>query len=75
MRHLVVITCASLFLASCTQVVEEKKEAPKMVDLNKVYQMVDKDGGLAGTVVFKPVGGGEVRDNTGNVIGVITPRQ
>jgi hypothetical protein len=75
MRHSVFIIFSCLILASCSQIVPEKKEPAKMVDLNKVYQMVDKDGGLAGTVVFKPVGGGEVRDNTGNVIGIISPRQ
>ena len=75
MRHSLFIALSCILLTACSQTVLEKKEAPKMVDLNKVYQMVDRDGGLAGTVVFKPVGGGEVRDNTGNVIGIITPRQ
>lgn len=45
---------------------------PKPTSLLRTYALVDDEGRKAGTVVFNPMGGGEVRDADGTVIGIIS---
>ena len=42
-------------------------------ELSKTLEMVDKDGTHYGTVALTPVGGGEVRDTDGKLIGRVVP--
>lgn len=44
---------------------------PEKVDLARTYKVMDDKDREAGTITFNPAGGGEVRDNTGRVIGTI----
>lgn len=46
--------------------------APKTIDLNRSFIMTDEEGRRAGTVVFHPLGDGEILDNNQQVIGIIT---
>ena len=45
------------------------------VSMAKIYTLVDEDGHTAGSVSMSPIGGGQVIDNNGTVIGRIVPPQ
>ena len=66
----VVLACsaasAAIWLAACGGA------PPKPVSLTRSYALVDEEGRKAGTVVFSPMGGGEVRDVDGTVIGIVS---
>lgn len=66
----VVLACsaasAAVWLASCGGA------PPKPVSLVRSYTLVDENGSKSGTVVFSPMGSGEVRDVDGTVIGIIS---
>ena len=47
--------------------------APPLGSVDETYSLMDSQGRKAGTVVFTPLGQGEVRDNGGKVIGKIVP--
>lgn len=44
---------------------------PKTVELTRTFKMTDEEGKYAGSVIFRPLGTGEVRDASNRVIGVI----
>lgn len=54
-----------LFCAACGD------SEPKTVELTRTFHMMDEEGKHAGTVIFRPLGTGEVRDASNRVIGVI----
>jgi len=57
---------AAVWLGSCGGA------PPPPVSLVRSYTLVDADGRKSGTVVLSPMGGGELRDVDGTVIGVIS---
>ena len=71
MKQILSLTAVLVALTACSQITQPSQ--PEKVNLNKNYKLVDGNDRLAGTVIFKPVGGGEIRDNDGNVIGNIVP--
>lgn len=47
--------------------------APPLGSVDETYSLVDNQGRKSGTVVFTPLGQGEVRDSSGKLIGKIVP--
>jgi hypothetical protein len=43
----------------------------KPASLSRTYTLTDEQGRQAGTLVLNPLGGGEVRDSDGRVIGML----
>jgi len=63
----VLVACLALpLLGGCWSSSE-----PETVSLDRTYSLVDDQGRVAGKVTFTPLGGGQVTDNAGNVIGQI----
>ena len=48
-------------------------EQPAPVDMSTTYFLSDANGHPAGKVVLSPVGGGQMYDYNGQLIGTITP--
>lgn len=71
MHRFAILCAAAALLAACS----DQPEPPQRVELNKQFRMIDEQGRQAGTVLFRPLGQGEIRDNDGNLIGVISGRQ
>ena len=61
------VLTAGLLVASCAA------EPPAPVDMSKTYFLSDVDGHPAGKVVLSPVGGGQMYDYNGQLIGTISP--
>lgn len=61
------VMAAGLLVASCAS------EPPAPVDMAKTYFLTDADGHPAGKVVLSPVGGGQMYDYNGQLIGMVSP--
>ena len=61
------LLAALLMTAACSS------DSDRNGELSKTLNMVDKDGTHYGTVALTPVGGGEVRDSDGKLIGKVVP--
>lgn len=44
---------------------------PKPVSLQRTFTLLDEEGRKAGSVVLSPLGGGELRDSDGTLLGII----
>lgn len=71
---MVVVLFASLSLAGCgsktTSAEPEKVETGSLI---RSYKLVDEQGRESGTLNINPLGGAELRDVDGNVIGSFAP--
>lgn len=48
----------------------QQQAAPRL-DLNRRFILIDEMGNAVGTAMFRPLGHGEIRDNNGELVGVI----
>lgn len=66
MKPMIFCLAAFTLLSACG------KEEPQTISLERSFTMSDEEGRRAGTVVLRPLGNGEIRDNNNQIIGVIT---
>lgn len=67
MRHTILISLAALALLSACG-----NDEPQTINLERTLIMSDEEGRKAGVVVLRPLGNGEIRDNSGRIIGVVS---
>jgi hypothetical protein len=51
----------------------KEPETAEKGSLNRIFKLVDESGRESGTLVLTPMGGAELRDPDGNVIGSFAP--
>jgi hypothetical protein len=66
---------AALLLSGCQMMEQKKPEQPPRLDLNRRLLVVDEQGAPVGSILFRPLGNGELRDGNGELIGVIVRPQ
>jgi hypothetical protein len=67
-----VVLFVSLSIAGCAGSSKEPEVVEKG-SLNRTYKLIDDSGRESGTLVLKPAGGAELRDQDGKVIGTFNP--
>ncbi len=68
----IVVLCVSLSLSGCGSLKKEPEAAEKG-SLNRSYKLVDDSGRESGTLILTPMGGAELRDQDGKIIGTFAP--
>lgn len=65
----------AVILSGCAIFDNPKPESTQQIgSLIRTYTLIDEQGRISGTLVISPLGGAELRDAKGNLVGKLMPQ-